>query len=239
MYHPGSHPSKERFPSRCRFSNRQCTLPPSCRGCMPSSEWRSVLGAFPRAENAERSLGVRVDSALCILQRLPYTHTFRQWLHSILHRYEGDLCNSKAWTNGIDEEILAKCPLYQGNHQSKQPAHASAFKLIDQVGLARRSLQPSFLRKQYGDKNIKWPESAPTEDELVAEQKRLHDQADGGAGEIDGKCWEEICWLASFLGDKYGWDQNTEGTKGYTESTEEQKEISRKMVGGGEGIRKF
>ncbi|KAJ9125889.1 hypothetical protein QFC24_002674 [Naganishia onofrii] len=157
----------------------------------------------------------------------------------ILHRYEGDLCNSKAWTNGIDEEILAKCPLYQGNHQSKQPAHASAFKLIDQVGLARRSLQPSFLRKQYGDKNIKWPESAPTEDELVAEQKRLHDQADGSAGEIDGKCWEEICWLANFLGEKYGWDQNTEGTKGYTESTEEQKEISRKMVGGGEGIRKF
>lgn len=73
----------------------------------------------------------------------------------------------------------------------------------------------------------------------MEEQQRLRNQEDGGVAEIDQKCWEEICWLAKFLGDKYGWDQNTEGTKGYTESTEEQKEISRKMVGGGEGIRQF
>lgn len=154
-----------------------------------------------------------------------------------MHRYEGDLCNSKAWTNGIDEDILAQCPLYQGDFKSDKPAHAAAFMLIDQVGLAGRDLEPAVLRKQYGDKNIKWPDSAPTEQELVEEQKRL--QGPTGKEEVDKRCWEEICWLTRHLGEMYGWEQNVEGTTGYTESTDEQKEISRKMVGGGEGIRKF
>lgn len=148
------------------------------------------------------------------------------------------MCNSKAWTNGIDEDILAQCPLYQGDFKTDKPAHAAAFMLIDQVGLAGRALQPKVLREQYGDKNIKWPDAAPTEEELLQEQKRL--QSTGkGREEVDRKCWEELCWLTNHLGDKYGWGQDVEGTTGYTESTVEQKEISRKMVGGGEGIRKF
>lgn len=155
-----------------------------------------------------------------------------------MHRYEGDLCNSKAWTNGIDEEILAQCPLYQGDFKSDQPAHAAAFLLIDQVGLAGRDLQPKALHEQYGDKNINWPDAAPTEEELVEEQKRLQGSG-GGKEEVDRKCWEELCWLTKHMGNMYGWGQGVEGTTGYTESTDEQKEISRKMVGGGEGIRKF
>lgn len=109
--------------------------------------------------------------------------------------------------------------------------------LIDQVGLAGRGLKPDVLRKQYGDKNIKWPDAAPTEEELAAEEKRL--QGTDGKKEVDEKCWEEIGWLTKHMGEMYGWEQDVEGTKGYTESTDEQKEISRKMVGGGEGIRKF
>ncbi|KAI5453124.1 hypothetical protein NCC49_006152 [Naganishia albida] len=162
-----------------------------------------------------------------------------QWLHSILHRYEGDLCNSKAWTNGIDEGILAQCPLYQGDFKSDKPAHAAAFLLIDQVGLAGRDLQPKPLRDQYGDKNINWPDAAPTEEELTEEQKRLHSSGNNGRDEVIRKCWDELCWLTKHLGDRYGWGRDVEGTTGYTESTDEQKEISRKMVGGGEGIRKF
>ena len=56
---------------------------------------------------------------------------------------------------------------------------------------------------------------------------------------MDRKCWDELRWLVDKLVDMYGWEMGVEGTKGYTESTEQQKEVSRKMVGGGEGIRKF
>jgi hypothetical protein len=160
------------------------------------------------------------------------------WLHGILHRYEGDLTNAKAWYKGLDEKMIAECPVYQSgsNKRDSDPAHHEAFMLIDQVGLVGRGFGASKLRAQYGDKAIGFPESAPTEQEI--EDKRTRLQEDGKA-EVDGKCWEELVWLVGKLVEMYGWDRNVEGTKGYTESTEQQKEVSRKMVGGGEGIRKF
>jgi hypothetical protein len=163
------------------------------------------------------------------------------WLHGILHRYEGDLTNAKAWYKGLDEERLIECPVYStsSSPSSSDPAHHEGFLLIDQVGIVGRGFGSTKLRQQYGDKAIGFPESAPSESQLEDEKKRLLGQDDKGKKEVDGKCWEELVWLVDKLVEMYGWDKNVEGTKGYTESTEQQKEISRKMVGGGEGIRKF
>lgn len=159
------------------------------------------------------------------------------WLHGILHRYEGDLTNAKAWYKGLDESMIAECPTYQSSSNARESdqAHHEAFLLIDQVGLVGRGFGAKKLREQYGDKAIGFPDSAPSEEEIEAEKTRLG----GKAQEVDEKCWEELVWLVGKLVDMYGWERNVEGTKGYTESTEQQKEVSRKMVGGGEGIRKF
>jgi hypothetical protein len=166
------------------------------------------------------------------------------WLHGILHRFEGDLTNAKAWYKGLDEEMISHCPPYQPRtkdqtKRTSDPAHHEAFFLIDQVGIAGRGFGAKKLREQYGDKAIGFPESAPTEEELEREKDRLASLANGGKDEVDARCWEELVWLVDKLVDMYGWETDVEGTKGYTESTEQQKEISRKMVGGGEGIRKF
>jgi hypothetical protein len=168
------------------------------------------------------------------------------WLHGILHRFEGDLTNAKAWYKGLDESMISECPLYQpsttSNSPSKRssdPAHHEAFFLIDQVGIAGRGFGAPKLRAQYGDKAIGFPDSAPTEAELEREKERLDKLGQEGKKEVDTRCWEELRWLVDKLVDMYGWEMGVEGTKGYTESTEQQKEISRKMVGGGEGIRKF
>jgi hypothetical protein len=165
------------------------------------------------------------------------------WLHGILHRFEGDLTNAKAWYKGLDENMISECPLYQpstkSSKRSSDPAHHESFFLIDQVGIVGRGFDAKKLRAQYGDKAIGFPESAPTEEELEREKDRLLGLGEEGKKEVDTKCWEELVWLVDKLVDMYGWDTDVEGTKGYTESTEQQKEISRRMVGGGEGIRKF
>lgn len=182
------------------------------------------------------------------------------WLHGILHRYEGDLTNAKAWYNGLDESKLVECPVYSApvnrstisssnengdkkgedeGDPNSDPAHFHAFLLIDQVGLTYRGFHPPGLRKAYGDKTLSFPSSSPTESDLEAEEKRLLENTAEGKKEIDKKCWEELTWLLEKLVGMYGWKEGVDGTEGYTESTEQQKEVSRKMVGGGEGIRKF
>ena len=166
------------------------------------------------------------------------------WLHGILHRFEGDLTNAKAWYKGLDESMISHCPTYQPNNapstkRSSDSAHHEAFFLIDQVGIVGRGFGAKKLRAQYGDKAIGFPDSAPTEDELERERQRFSELGEEGKKEVDDRCWEELRWLVDKLVEMYGWETGVEGTKGYTESTEQQKEVSRKMVGGGEGIRKF
>ena len=180
-----------------------------------------------------------LKSASFVLDDSQRSARLRMWLHGILHRFEGDLTNAKAWYKGLDEDMIAECPTYQSssNDRDADKAHHEAFLLIDQVGLVGRGFGASKLRAQYGDKAIGFPESAPTEEEIEQEKTRL--QGDKGKEEVDRKCWDELVWLVDKLVDMYGWDRNVEGTTGYTESTEQQKEVSRKMVGGGEGIRKF
>ena len=101
-----------------------------------------------------------------------YDVSGRMWLHGILHRFEGDLTNAKAWYKGLDESMITQCPVYQpdsssSDHpRSSDPAHHEAFFLIDQVGIAGRGFGAKKLRAQYGDKAIGFPDSAPREDEL-------------------------------------------------------------------------
>lgn len=173
----------------------------------------------------------------------------RQWLHGILHRYEGDLTNAKAWYTGLPQDLLSLCPLYSSpshpRSNATESAQYQALLLIDQVGIVGRGFGAEKLRKQYGDKAIGFPESAPTQQEIQAELDRLKPKGGGdatheeGKKEINQKCHDELKWLLEKLVEMYGWEKGVEGTKGYTESTEKQKEISRRMVGGGEGIRKF
>lgn len=147
------------------------------------------------------------------------------WLHGILHRYEGDLSNTKAWIKSTEESVLSTYPPFKDGK-------AAAYLLVDRVGLVIRELDVDTLLKQYKEREVPAP-PAPTREDLEKISQST------SAEDVDRECWQELTWLVRQLGEQYGWEQNVDGTQGYTESTEEQKAISRRMVGGGEGIRKF
>jgi len=138
-------------------------------------------------------------------------------LHGILHRYEGDYANVKAWARDTPTELLKLA--YDG-----PDPHRAAYALIDRVArLCGKSVDECL---------------ATSKDVGIEAEPPPADPASLNEAEVRGECWHELRVCFEELERAHGWAA-VDGTIAYTK--DEKGGMAEKKSGMllGEGYRTF
>ena len=220
------------IPPACK--HHVLSLPVSPRKPHISSHIISSLSLHPVLEAALHILNLDLPAAHFLLRHMQAAPAWEaMYLHGILHRFEGDLDNTRAWYGDVEESEVFQW-VWDGMHvedskitprgggQSKSPtAPTAAFELamsfIDRVEAYKRS--PTLSR-------FKSNEESPSKG--VSVEQSLADVS-----------LREMRRVLSFCELKYGTSAVVDASQFWVSMNQKHAEKAGQMIIGGEGWREF
>lgn len=162
------------------------------------------------------------------------------WLHGVLHRIEGDMANALAWYADVceSEPFVSFYGDLKGSDDGLVKQHFESLPQLEQDELA--SPRPG----ESGAGDAKLP-AQPAARIFVRAVQRFASTSKSSPGHTERqKALEvvsraELDFLTEWCIKKFGTTKVEDASAAWTENDERTKEISARMVSGGEGYRKF